>query len=56
MQGLSELIEQHPEAENLEEVRKRALNLVSKIISGDQGIVALVSHRVINQVLICALL
>jgi broad specificity phosphatase PhoE len=45
-----------PEAENLEEVRKRAFSLVNKVICVDQGIAALVSHRVIHKVLICALL
>jgi phosphoserine phosphatase len=44
-----------PGAENLEEVRKRALPLINKVVKGDQGIVVLVSHRVINKVLICAL-
>jgi phosphoserine phosphatase len=45
-----------PGAENLEEVRKRALSLIDRIISRDQNTIVLVSHRVINKVLICALL
>lgn len=45
-----------PGAENLEEVRRRALSLVNKVINRNQGIIAMVSHRVINKVLICALL
>ena len=45
-----------PEAENLEEVRKRALSLINRVKNGNPGTIALVSHRVINKVLICALL
>lgn len=46
-----------PGGENLEEVRKRAFNLVNKITTGkDKHNVALVTHRVVNKVLICAML
>jgi broad specificity phosphatase PhoE len=47
---------QIPQGESLEDVRKRALDLVRKVINRDQGIVILVSHRVVNKVLICAML
>jgi broad specificity phosphatase PhoE len=45
-----------PGAENLEEVKNRALSLIDKVISRAQGVVVLVSHRVTNKVLICTLL
>jgi len=45
-----------PGGENLDEVRKRALKLVNSILAKYDGTVVLVSHRVINKVLICALL
>ena len=45
-----------PGGENLEEVRERGLNVVKEIISEHEGNVALVSHRVVNKVLICSLL
>lgn len=46
-----------PGGENLEEVRRRALAVVAEILSRHgEGRVVLVSHRVINKVLICAML
>jgi len=45
-----------PAAESLDEVRKRATGVVDNIIAKYQGTVVLVSHRVVNKVLICALL
>ncbi len=45
-----------PDGEGLDEVRKRALGLVESVISEHEGTVILVSHRVVNKVLICALL
>ncbi|MDP3880389.1 MAG: histidine phosphatase family protein [Dehalococcoidales bacterium] len=45
-----------PEAESLDAVRQRALSLVDEVIARHIGIVVLVSHRVVNKVLICALL
>ena len=45
-----------PDGESLDEVRKRALGLVDKVIAQGEGTTVLVSHRVVNKVLICALL
>jgi len=45
-----------PKGESLDEVRKRAMGLVEKVITEHEGNVALVSHRVIHKVLICALM
>jgi len=45
-----------PDGESLNDVRKRAVSLVNNIIATGEGTVALVSHRVVNKVLICALL
>jgi broad specificity phosphatase PhoE len=45
-----------PGGESLDDVRKRGLNLIDEIISKYEDIVALVSHRVVCKVLICALL
>lgn len=45
-----------PGGESLNAVRKRAMSLVDKIAAGARGTVALVAHRVVNKVLICALL
>ncbi len=45
-----------PGGESLSDVRRRALSIVDSIISQYKGTVALVSHRVVNKVLICALL
>jgi broad specificity phosphatase PhoE len=45
-----------PGGESLEDVRKRAIEIVNDVISTYQGSVVLVSHRVVNKVLICSLL
>jgi len=45
-----------PKGESLDEVRKRALRLIDQVIMKHEGTVALVSHRVVGKVLICALL
>ena len=42
--------------ESLNDVRERAIGVVDKVIAKYQGTVVLVSHRVVNKVLICALL
>lgn len=47
---------QIPDGENLDNVRKRALGVVESIIAKHEGTAILVSHRVVNKVLICALL
>ena len=44
------------DGESLDEVRKRAMDVVERVIAKYEGSVALVSHRVVNKVLICALL
>jgi alpha-ribazole phosphatase len=45
-----------PGGESLDEVRKRALTVVDEVIAKYQGNIILVSHRVVNNALICALL
>jgi broad specificity phosphatase PhoE len=45
-----------PEGESLEEVRTRTMAVIQKVTATHQGVVVLVSHRVVNKVLICALL
>jgi broad specificity phosphatase PhoE len=45
-----------PGGESLEDVRRRAIEVVNDVISQYQGSVVLVSHRVVNKVLICSLL
>ncbi|MCR4394441.1 MAG: histidine phosphatase family protein [Dehalococcoidales bacterium] len=45
-----------PKGESLDDVRKRAVSLINQVIVRHQGIIALVSHRVILKVIICALL
>jgi alpha-ribazole phosphatase len=45
-----------PAGESLSKVRKRAMAVVKNIIARYEGTVVLVSHRVVNKVLICALL
>jgi broad specificity phosphatase PhoE len=47
---------QMPDGESLAGVRERALNLVNEAVARHEGAVVLVSHRVVNKVLICALL
>jgi broad specificity phosphatase PhoE len=45
-----------PDGESLNGVRKRALGVVNEVVAKHEGIIVLVSHRVVNKVLICALL
>ena len=45
-----------PNGENLNDASRRACNLINSIIIKHHGTVALVSHRVIHKVIICALL
>jgi broad specificity phosphatase PhoE len=45
-----------PNGESLNDVRDRAMGVVSDVIASYEGIVVLISHRVVNKVLICALL
>jgi broad specificity phosphatase PhoE len=45
-----------PGGESLEDVRRRAIEVVNDILSKYQGSIVLVSHRVVNKVLICSLL
>jgi broad specificity phosphatase PhoE len=45
-----------PAGESLSDVRERAIGVVDKVIAKYEGTVVLVSHRVVNKVLICTLL
>ena len=45
-----------PKGENLDDVKRRTISLVDRLIAEHEGTIALVSHRVIHKVLICALL
>ena len=45
-----------PKGESLDDVRKRAVSLLDRVTAMYEGTVALVSHRVIHKVIICALL
>ena len=45
-----------PAGESLDDVRERALDVVNNVVAKYEGTVVLVSHRVVNKVLICALL
>jgi len=45
-----------PDGESLNDVRKRAMSVVGDVIAKYKGTVVLVAHRVVNKVLICALL
>ena len=45
-----------PEGENLNAVRERAMRAVDEAVARVKGTVVLVAHRVVNKVLICALL
>jgi broad specificity phosphatase PhoE len=47
---------QMPDGESLNDVRERALGVVKEAVTKHQENIALVSHRVVNKVLICALL
>ena len=42
--------------ESLNDVSQRAISVVNEVVTRYQGTVVLVSHRVVNKVLICALL
>ena len=42
--------------ESLNDVRERAIGLIDEVVDKQQGTVVLVAHRVVNKVLICALL
>ena len=45
-----------PAGESLNDVRKRAISVVDDVIAKYKGTVVLVAHRVVNKILICALL
>jgi len=45
-----------PAGEGLNDVRTRAIGVVDSVVARYEGTVVLVSHRVVNKVLICALL
>ncbi|HEY4711219.1 MAG TPA: histidine phosphatase family protein, partial [Dehalococcoidia bacterium] len=45
-----------PGGESLEDVRSRVIEVVDDVLSKYQGSIVLVSHRVVNKVLICFLL
>ena len=45
-----------PGGESLNDVRQRAMAVVDEVIARYEGTVILISHRVVNKVLICALL
>ena len=45
-----------PAGESLADVRERAVGVVDDIVTRYKGTIVLVSHRVVNKVLICALL
>jgi len=45
-----------PQGETLQDIRERAYGLILQIAEKHGGVVAVVSHRVVNKVLICALL
>jgi len=47
---------QMPDGESLAEVRERASTVVEEVVARHKGRIVLVSHRVVNKVLICALL
>ncbi|MBC8477575.1 MAG: histidine phosphatase family protein [Dehalococcoidia bacterium] len=45
-----------PEGESLDDVAERAGQVVETVVASHDGTVVLVSHRVVNKVLICSLL
>jgi len=45
-----------PAGESLNDVRKRAIGVVDNVVAKYEGTVVLAAHRVVNKVLICALL
>ena len=54
------LVEPHlvtmPDGESLDDVAERARQVVENVVTSHEGTVVLVSHRVVNKVLICSLL
>ena len=45
-----------PDGETLDEVRRRAVRVIDKVIKKHTGTAVIVGHRVVNKVIICALL
>jgi len=45
-----------PKGESLDNVRRRSISLIDQVIAKREGTIALVSHRVVHKVIICALL
>ena len=45
-----------PDGESLDDVKERAMQIVNRVINKYEGTAALISHHVVNKVLICALL
>jgi len=45
-----------PDGETLEDVRKRVIRVNNKVIKNHKGTIIIVGHRVVNKVMICALL
>jgi len=45
-----------PDGETLDEVRRRTARVIDKVIKKHMGTVVIVGHRVVNKVIICALL
>ena len=45
-----------PRGESLDEVRDRAMGVIGSVVSKHDGTVVLASHRVVNKVLVCAML
>jgi len=45
-----------PEGETLDDVRKRVIRFRNKVIENHRGTIVIVGHRVVNKVMLCALL
>ena len=45
-----------PDGEGLDDVRRRAMGVIAEVTAKYKGTIVMVSHRVVNKVLICALL
>ena len=45
-----------PDGETLEDVRKRVIRVIDKVIKKHKGTIITVGHRVVNKVMLCALL
>ena len=45
-----------PGGETLEDVRKRVIRVIDKVIKKHKGTIIIVGHRVVNKVMLCALL